>query len=57
MREAIAKSRVELGREYPLVIGGERIKTGDFLESINPANRTRSSDGLTKRQKSSRSRR
>ena len=40
MRAAIAKVQSELGREYPLVIGGERIKTGDFLESINPANRT-----------------
>jgi 1-pyrroline-5-carboxylate dehydrogenase len=38
--EAIRKVQVELGREYPLVIGGERIKTGDTLESINPANRT-----------------
>src|SRR5260370_41598132 len=40
MREAIRKVQGELGREYPLVIGGERIKTGDPLESINPANRT-----------------
>src|SRR6476659_3499198 len=39
MRAAIAKVQNELGREYPLVIGGERIKTGDFLESLNPANR------------------
>src|SRR5690349_6818777 len=40
MRTAIAKVQSELGREYPLVIGGERITTGDLLESINPANRT-----------------
>ena len=40
MREAIAKVQSELGREYPLVIGGQRITTGNFLESINPANRT-----------------
>ena len=40
MRAAIAKVQSELGREYPLVIGGERIATGDLLESINPANRT-----------------
>ena len=40
MRTAIEKVRAELGKEYPLVIGGERIKTGDTLESINPANRT-----------------
>src|SRR5919112_3144358 len=40
MRDAIKKVQNELGREYPLVIGGERITTGNFLESINPANRT-----------------
>ena len=40
MRDAIQKVKEQLGREYPLVIGGERIQTGDFLESINPANRT-----------------
>jgi len=40
MREAIQKVQSQLGREYPLVIGGERIATGSFLESINPANRT-----------------
>src|SRR5687767_5597925 len=40
MRAAIEKVQGELGREYPLVIGGERITTGNFIESINPANRT-----------------
>jgi len=40
MRSAIEKVKSELGREYPLVIGGERIKTNSTLESINPANRT-----------------
>ena len=40
MRAAIDKVKSELGREYPLVIGGERIKTASTLESINPANRT-----------------
>jgi 1-pyrroline-5-carboxylate dehydrogenase len=40
MREAIQKVQSQFGREYPLVIGGERIQTGNFLESINPANRT-----------------
>src|SRR6185312_2740736 len=40
MRAALEKVKGELGREYPLVIGGERIKTGNFLDSINPANRT-----------------
>src|SRR6185503_16661198 len=40
MREAIEKVRGQLGREYPLVIGGERITTEGKLDSINPANRT-----------------
>ena len=31
MRDALAQVRSELGREYPLVIGGERISTEDFL--------------------------
>lgn len=29
--------RGELGREYALLIGGERITTGEFLRSVNPA--------------------
>lgn len=40
MRAALEKVKAQLGQEYPLVIGGERIKTGSTLESINPANRT-----------------
>ncbi|HEX5966665.1 MAG TPA: L-glutamate gamma-semialdehyde dehydrogenase [Pyrinomonadaceae bacterium] len=40
MRDAIEKVRAQLGREYPLVIGGERITTDSKLESLNPANRT-----------------
>src|SRR5436309_7922325 len=40
MRAAIDKVTTQLGNEYPLVIGGERIKTGGTLDSINPANRT-----------------
>jgi len=40
MRTAIAKVKSELGREYPLVMGGERIKTDEKLDSINPANHT-----------------
>lgn len=39
MRAALEKVKSELGREYPLVIGGERITTDYKLESINPANR------------------
>ena len=40
MRTALAKVKSELGREYPLVIGGERIMTDAKLPSINPAKRT-----------------
>src|SRR6476659_4166615 len=40
MRDALQKVQSQLGREYPLVIGGERIASGDLLDSINPANRT-----------------
>jgi 1-pyrroline-5-carboxylate dehydrogenase len=40
MRAAIEKVRGELGRDYPLVIGGERVMTGRTFESLNPANKT-----------------
>jgi 1-pyrroline-5-carboxylate dehydrogenase len=40
MRIALEKVKAELDREYPLVIGGERITTDAKLPSINPANRT-----------------
>lgn len=40
MRAAIEKVKRELGREYPLVIGGARIETENKFDSINPANRT-----------------
>src|SRR4030095_13795663 len=40
MRAALQKVREQLGREYPLVIGGERITTEGKLDSLNPANRT-----------------
>jgi 1-pyrroline-5-carboxylate dehydrogenase len=40
MREALAQVARELGRDYPLVIGGERLQTGDFLVSTNPAKKT-----------------
>jgi 1-pyrroline-5-carboxylate dehydrogenase len=38
MTAAIQQVGKELGAEYPLVIGGERIKTPDKLRSTNPAN-------------------
>src|SRR3989440_5600358 len=37
MRAALERVKNELGREYPLVIGGERIKTGRTFDSMNPA--------------------
>ncbi len=37
MRQAIEKVRAELGREYDLVIGGQRLKTSEKIRSINPA--------------------
>jgi len=40
MRAALEKVSSQLGREYPLVIGGERITTDSKLDSYNPANRT-----------------
>jgi len=38
MEEALASVRAQFGREYELVIGGERVKTGDLLRSVNPSN-------------------
>ena len=40
MRAALEKVKGQLGRDYPLVIGGERIMTGRTFESLNPARRT-----------------
>ncbi len=37
MQEALALVGDRLGREYPLVIGGERVSTGEKLLSRNPA--------------------
>ncbi|MED3665252.1 L-glutamate gamma-semialdehyde dehydrogenase [Geobacillus stearothermophilus] len=36
---ALKKVESELGRDYPLVIGGERVMTEDKITSINPANK------------------
>jgi len=38
-QEALAKVESELGREYDLIIGGERIKTEKKSRSINPSNK------------------
>ena len=37
MKAAVEEVGRELGREYPLVIGGERITTNDKLRSFNPS--------------------
>jgi 1-pyrroline-5-carboxylate dehydrogenase len=37
MRAAIEKVRSQLGREYPLIIGGKPVTTKDKLKSINPS--------------------
>lgn len=36
--DALAAVRQRLGADYSLLIAGERVSTGDFLRSINPAN-------------------
>ena len=40
MRSALDKVKSQLGSEYPLVIGGDRVTTDAKLDSFNPANRT-----------------
>jgi len=37
MREAIEKVRSELGREYPVIINGEKISLDSKFQSYNPA--------------------
>ncbi len=37
MREALERVGDQLGHEYPLIIGGERVKTTSKIESRNPA--------------------
>nr|WP_192894222.1 L-glutamate gamma-semialdehyde dehydrogenase [Lysinibacillus composti] len=38
--EALAKVEAELGADYPLIIGGDRITTEDKIISYNPAKKT-----------------
>jgi 1-pyrroline-5-carboxylate dehydrogenase len=38
MQAALRAVEGELGRRYPLIIGGERRETGDWLRSTNPGN-------------------
>src|SRR5580658_4681142 len=37
IRAALELVATELGREYSLIIGGERVKTADKIRSLNPA--------------------
>lgn len=37
MQEALAEVRRQLGKTYPLVIGGKDIKTADTFDSLNPS--------------------
>jgi len=37
MRAALREMRTRLGREYPLVINGEKLSTGKTIASINPS--------------------
>lgn len=36
MRDAIANVKAQFGKEYPLIIGGERVMTSEFITSTNP---------------------
>ncbi len=37
MQAALGRVRAQLGRDYPLIIAGERIETAEKLVSVNPA--------------------
>src|SRR5947207_1058999 len=37
MRAAVERVRGQLGREYDLIIGGQRVKTTDKIKSLNPS--------------------
>lgn len=39
MREALKRVESQLGREYPLIIGGKEIRTGVTFKSINPSSK------------------
>ncbi|WP_372661430.1 L-glutamate gamma-semialdehyde dehydrogenase [Cohnella sp.] len=40
MRAALIKVKAELGRDYPLVIGADKVMTADKIVSINPGNKS-----------------
>ncbi|MFO0808461.1 MAG: L-glutamate gamma-semialdehyde dehydrogenase [Gemmataceae bacterium] len=37
MKAGLAAVKAQLGKSYPLVIGGERINTATFVDSVNPS--------------------
>src|SRR5699024_4653568 len=37
--QAIKEVEADMGKEYPLIIGGERIMTEEKIVSVNPANK------------------
>jgi RHH-type proline utilization regulon transcriptional repressor/proline dehydrogenase/delta 1-pyrroline-5-carboxylate dehydrogenase len=37
IRKSIADYRASMGKEHPLVINGKEVKTGRFIDSVNPA--------------------
>jgi RHH-type proline utilization regulon transcriptional repressor/proline dehydrogenase/delta 1-pyrroline-5-carboxylate dehydrogenase len=37
MQAGLAGARAEMGREYPLIINGERLTTGRWYDSLNPS--------------------
>jgi RHH-type proline utilization regulon transcriptional repressor/proline dehydrogenase/delta 1-pyrroline-5-carboxylate dehydrogenase len=37
MQAGLANARAEMGQEYPLIIGGERVTTRQWKESLNPS--------------------
>ena len=38
MKEAIEKVRGQFGKEHPLIFGGEKVTTGQWIVSTNPSN-------------------
>ncbi len=41
MEDALKAAKAKYGAEYPIVIGGERITTGDWIESLDPADHSK----------------
>lgn len=41
MKRTLTEIKAQFGQEYPLVIAGERIFTGDFIDSLDPSDPSR----------------